>query len=76
MYYDHFNVKKYLMNLINGSLQSLVIMIVSFVVAENRILDSEHNYSTFAVTGMLSFAMSVLSSNVKILTFSYTFTIY
>jgi len=76
MFYEHFNVKKYLMNLLNGSLQSLVIMLAAFSVCENRVLDVNGSFSFYAVTGMISFGVSVLISNIKILTFSYCNTSY
>ncbi|EAS00135.1 phospholipid-translocating P-type ATPase, flippase family protein (macronuclear) [Tetrahymena thermophila SB210] len=77
MSYNHFNVKKYIMNLINGCFQSFILMYFTFATLENRNLNEESNsYSFYAVTGMVSYGLSVLVSNLKIFTFSYANTFY
>ena len=76
MKYEHFNVLKYIMNLSNGSFQALIIMFGTFLTLENNLLDQQGRYSFYAVSGMVSFGLSVLISNLKIFTFSYANTFY
>ncbi|KAL4470893.1 hypothetical protein ABPG72_005927 [Tetrahymena utriculariae] len=73
MKFELFNTQIFIKTLINGILQSFAIIILSFYSLENTMLDQNGQQSSLSLTGMVSFTIITLYANLKIITFSNTF---
>ncbi|KAL4478641.1 hypothetical protein ABPG74_006876 [Tetrahymena malaccensis] len=73
MKFELFNTQIFIKTLINGILQSFIIIILSFYSLENIMLDENGQQSSLSLTGMVSFTIITLYANLKIITFSNTF---
>ncbi|EAS00136.2 phospholipid-translocating P-type ATPase, flippase family protein (macronuclear) [Tetrahymena thermophila SB210] len=73
MKFELFNTQIFIKTLINGLLQSFIIIILSFYCLENTMLDQNGQQSSLSLTGMVSFTIITLYANLKIITFSNTF---